>query len=72
MEKQRSHLVQIPPFRAGILKASGSIVRWLLVGVNTQRERICPRAKHRLDEPTWLSLGAVTSLHCPLPFHLAS
>jgi len=42
------------------------------VGVSAQRERIRSRAaKHRLNEPTWLSLGTVASLHCPPPFHLA-
>ena len=38
---------------------------------STQRERISSRAaKHRLDEPTRLSLGVVASLQSPLPFHL--
>jgi hypothetical protein len=31
----------------------------------------CSAADHRLDEPTWLSLGMVASLQSPLPFHLA-
>jgi hypothetical protein len=69
MEKRSSPLVSIPPFRAGIFKALGSFDPMRIW--EAAQEARSSAADHRLDEPTWLSLGMVASLQSPLPFHLA-
>jgi hypothetical protein len=71
MEKRRSPLVWIPPLRGGDFQGIG-VYRPMGVSASLQRERLKSRAaKHRLDEPTGISLGMVASPQCPLPFRPA-
>ena len=69
LERRRSSLVSIPPFRAGIFKALGSFDP--MMGWEAAQEARSGAADHRLDEPTKLSLGMVASLQSPPPFHPA-
>jgi len=72
MEKRRSPLVSIPPLRGGDFQGIGGLSSddFSLAG---KRESLSPRAaRHRLDEPTRLSLGMVASLQSPPPFHLVT
>ena len=69
VERVRSPLASIPPLRGGDfqgIRVYRSDVFW-----GRARKANFRAPKHRLDEPTKLSLGMVASLQSPLPFHLA-
>jgi hypothetical protein len=60
--------VDSAPVGAGIFKAWGSIVRWLFALVEQRESTNSRAAKHRLDEPTRLSLSMVASRQCRFCF----
>ena len=73
MEKRRSPLISVDsaPAGRGFSRHEGLSSDDSLPSV--QRERRASRAaRHRLDEPTRLSLGMVASLQSPPPFHLVT
>jgi hypothetical protein len=68
MESGRSPLASIPPFGRGFSRHPGLPIR---CGSGKGAKGDFRARRHRLDEPTRLSLGMVASPQSPLPFHLA-
>ena len=61
-------LVSVPPLRGGDFQG---IRVYRSDAISGRARKANFRARHRLDEPTKLTLGLVASLQSPLPFHLA-
>jgi hypothetical protein len=66
---RRSPLASIPPLRGGDFQGIGVYRSDVYLG--RARKANFRAQKHRLDEPTKVSLGMVASLQSPLPFPLA-